>query len=97
MLRSTLRRLAAVAALAFAALGGPAAGAASAHTVGGSGASNYVTTIGPLTPAVPGLTLKVVENGFWIADHTGAKIFIHNKMINGRALYRRLAERHPLE
>ncbi|NUR29444.1 MAG: hypothetical protein HOV83_26955, partial [Catenulispora sp.] len=78
MLRTPLRRLAAVAALAFAALGGPAAGAASAHTVGGSGASNYVTTIGPLTPAVPGLNLKVVENGskLQVENRSGADVVI---------------------
>ncbi|NUP50595.1 MAG: Dyp-type peroxidase [Catenulispora sp.] len=78
-LRTTVRRLAAVAALAFAALG-PAAGAASAHTVGGSGASNYVSTIGPLSPAVPGLTLKVVENGSKLEirneDRSGADVVV---------------------
>ncbi|GAA1957847.1 Dyp-type peroxidase [Catenulispora subtropica] len=78
ILRTTVRRLAAVAALAFAVLGGPAAGAASAHTVGGSGASNYVTTIGPLTPAAPGLTLKVVENGskLQVENHSGADVVV---------------------
>ncbi|NUR58263.1 MAG: Dyp-type peroxidase [Catenulispora sp.] len=78
ILRTTVRRLAAVAALAFAALGGPAAGAASAHTVGGSGASNYVTTIGPLTPAVPGLTLEVVENGskLEVQNRSGADVVV---------------------
>ena len=78
ILRTTVRRLAAVAALAFAALGGPAAGAASAHTVGGSGASNYVTTIAPLTPAVPGLALAVVENGskLEVRNRSGADVVV---------------------
>lgn len=39
------------------------AGAASAHTVSGAGASNYRTSLTSLTPTVPGLTLTVVENG----------------------------------
>ncbi|MFL6116071.1 MAG: Dyp-type peroxidase [Catenulispora sp.] len=81
ILRTTFRRLAAGAALAFAALGGvvgPAAGPASAHTVGGSGASNYVTTIGPLTPAVPGLRLTVVENGskLQVENRSGADVVV---------------------
>ena len=36
---------------------------ASAHTVSGVGATNWRTTIGPLSPALPGLTVRVVENG----------------------------------
>jgi deferrochelatase/peroxidase EfeB len=36
---------------------------AAAHDVDGVGATNFRTTVGPLTPAVPGLTLRVIENG----------------------------------
>jgi hypothetical protein len=36
---------------------------ASAHSVSGVGATNWKTTLTSVTPAVPGLTLKVVENG----------------------------------
>jgi hypothetical protein len=36
---------------------------ASAHTVSGVGATNWQTTLGTISPAVPGLTLKVVETG----------------------------------
>lgn len=36
---------------------------ASAHTVSGSGATNFRTTLDAFTPAVPGLRLAVVENG----------------------------------
>src|SRR5438132_827171 len=39
------------------------AGPASAHSVGGSGATSFQTSIGALTPAVPGLSLQVAENG----------------------------------
>ncbi len=41
---------------------GPA-GAASAHEVGGVGATNFATTLSGLSPAVPGVALSVVENG----------------------------------
>ena len=66
------------AALTLAVLGGLAAGPASAHTVGGSGASDYMTTVGPLTPAVPGLALTVVENGakLQIENHSGADVVV---------------------
>src|SRR5215467_12123977 len=37
--------------------------AAVARDVDGVGATNFRTTIGPLSPAVPGLTLRVIENG----------------------------------
>jgi hypothetical protein len=36
---------------------------ASAHTVSGVGATNWQTTLGTISPAVPGLTIKVVETG----------------------------------
>ena len=36
---------------------------ASAHTVSGVGATNWKTAISAVTPAVPGLTIKVVEQG----------------------------------
>lgn len=41
---------------------GPAS-AASAHEVGGVGATNFATTLSGLSPAVPGVALSVVENG----------------------------------
>lgn len=39
------------------------AGPASAHTVGGVSATNYATTIRSVTPAVPTLAIRVVDNG----------------------------------
>src|SRR5262245_19554287 len=36
---------------------------AAAHSVGGVGATNFRTTLSALTPAVPGVGLKVIENG----------------------------------
>ena len=36
---------------------------ASAHTVGGVGATNFHTTLSALTPAVAGVSLRVIENG----------------------------------
>src|SRR4051794_19120582 len=36
---------------------------AAAHTVGGVGATNFHTTLSALTPAMPGVTLRVIENG----------------------------------
>jgi deferrochelatase/peroxidase EfeB/plastocyanin len=76
--RTTLRRAAAVAAMTLAVLTGLAAAPASAHTVGGSGATDYVTTVGPLTPAVAGLTLTVVENGakLQIENRSGADVVV---------------------
>lgn len=56
------RRIFAVMASALVALIALAA-PASAHTVSGVGATNWRTTIGPLSPALPGLTVRVVENG----------------------------------
>ncbi|MEU8077871.1 Dyp-type peroxidase [Catellatospora citrea] len=52
--------LAVVAGLAAAVL---PAGAAWAHEVGGVGATNFTTTLSALSPAVPGVSLAVVENG----------------------------------
>jgi hypothetical protein len=46
--------------LVLLAAGAPAAGA---HSVAGAGASNYVTTLGSVEPAVPGVELKVIEKG----------------------------------
>jgi deferrochelatase/peroxidase EfeB len=40
----------------------PAAPAA-AHSVGGVGATNFRTTLSAVSPAVPGLSLQVIENG----------------------------------
>ena len=36
---------------------------AAAHDVGGVGATNFRTSLTSVTPAVPGLTLRVIENG----------------------------------
>ena len=36
---------------------------AGAHTVSGAGASNFRTELGPVTPAVPGVELEVIEAG----------------------------------
>jgi deferrochelatase/peroxidase EfeB/plastocyanin len=57
---------------------GLGAGPASAHSVGGSGATNFVTTLDSLSPAVPGLTLKVVENGtkLEIANRSGVDVVV---------------------
>ncbi|GIF95898.1 hypothetical protein Cci01nite_09920 [Catellatospora citrea] len=52
--------LAVVAGLAAAVL---PSGAAWAHEVGGVGATNFTTTLSALSPAVPGVSLAVVENG----------------------------------
>src|SRR4051794_17835117 len=37
--------------------------AAGAHTVSGSGASNYHTVLSSVTPSVPGVTVEVIEAG----------------------------------
>ena len=57
----TRRLLAALAVAGFwlVALAGPA----SAHSVSGIGATNWKTTLTAVSPSVPGLTVKVVENG----------------------------------
>ncbi len=54
------------------------AGPASAHTVGGGGPTNFTTHLGPLTPATPGLTLEVIENGarLELTNHTGKEVVI---------------------
>lgn len=56
---------------------GPAA-PVSAHTVSGAGSQDYTTLLGPLTPAVPGLTLRVVENGSRLAltNTTGQQVVV---------------------
>ncbi len=54
------RAVAALVGFAFAIA--PAAPAL-AHQVGGVGATNFQTTLSALAPAVPGLTLRVIENG----------------------------------
>jgi hypothetical protein len=60
--RAILRRTATTLAATFAVML-VAAPPASAHTVSGAGAGNFRTTLTGLAPAVPGLTVKVVENG----------------------------------
>ena len=74
---TTLRRLLAGALLLLGVLGTGAA-PASAHTVGGSGATDFRTTLDSLSPAVPGLTLKVVENGtkLELANTTGTDVVV---------------------
>ncbi|GIG60118.1 hypothetical protein Lfu02_44900 [Longispora fulva] len=57
-----MRRLALLIA-AFAALVVLPASPASAHTVGGVGATNFHTTLSALSPAAPGVRLAVIENG----------------------------------
>lgn len=68
--------------LAFVAVLGSAvlvpAGPASAHTVSGAGASNYRTTLVAVTPAIPRLSVRVVETGSRIelTNHTGADVLV---------------------
>ena len=52
-----------IAALALLALIVLPAAPAAAHDVGGVGATNFQTTLSAVTPAVPGLSLRVIENG----------------------------------
>jgi deferrochelatase/peroxidase EfeB len=59
-MRALARSAAMLLALALALL--PAAPAA-AHSVGGVGATNFRTTLSAVSPAVPGLALRVIENG----------------------------------
>ena len=76
--RATLGRLlAALAVAVVAVLAGPAV-PASAHTVSGAGGQDYVTLLGPLTPAVPGVTVRVVENGSRLAlrNTTGQQVVV---------------------
>jgi hypothetical protein len=56
----------------------PMAGPASAHTVGGGGPTNFTTHLGALTPATPGLSLKVIENGarLHLTNHTGRPVIV---------------------
>jgi deferrochelatase/peroxidase EfeB len=62
-LRHTTRAGAIVALFAaWLVLLGPAV-PASAHTVSGVGATNFRTTLSALTPPVPGVSLRVIENG----------------------------------
>jgi deferrochelatase/peroxidase EfeB len=51
---------------------------ASAHTVGGVGATNFHTTLSALTPAVPGVSLRVIENGsrLELRNDTGTEVVV---------------------
>ena len=51
---------------------------AQAHDVGGVGATNFRTTLGAVTPAVPGLTVTVIENGsrLELRNQTGTEVMI---------------------
>ena len=77
-MRSILRRAFAIAGVLLAILLGAGAGPASAHTVGGSGATDFVTTLDSLSPAVPGLSLTVVENGtkLEIVNRSGEDVIV---------------------
>jgi deferrochelatase/peroxidase EfeB/plastocyanin len=81
-MQTVIRRVSAVAALLFGALAfsvlSIGAAPASAHTVGGSGATNFRTTLDSLSPAVPGLSLEVVENGtkLEIDNRSGADVVV---------------------
>jgi hypothetical protein len=57
-----LRRAAATATATVAVLAGTAL-PAEAHTVSGAGATNYRTTLTGVSPAIPGVTVRLVENG----------------------------------
>lgn len=70
------RRLAAAALVALGALVVPA-GPASAHTVSGMGASNWMTTLTGIDPSRPGLTARVIEGGSRIElTSTGAEVTV---------------------
>ncbi len=71
------RLLAALAVAVVAVLAGPAV-PASAHTVSGAGGQDYETLLGPLAPAVPGVTVRVVENGSRLAlrNTTGQQVVV---------------------
>ncbi|MFD0599682.1 hypothetical protein ACFQZ4_51285 [Catellatospora coxensis] len=73
--RLTRRLLAVIVGLAAALL---PAGAASAHEVGGVGATNFATTLSALSPAVPGVSLAVVENGsrLELRNSTGREVVV---------------------
>jgi len=51
---------------------------AAAHSVGGVGATNFRTTLSALTPAVPGVTLRVIENGskLELSNTTGTDVVV---------------------
>lgn len=53
-------------------------GAAWAHEVGGVGATNFATTLSALSPAVPGVSLAVVENGsrLELRNTTGREVVV---------------------
>jgi hypothetical protein len=55
-----------------------AAPAAGAHTISGVGATNFVTTLGGLQPAVPGVELKVIEAGsrLELTNHTATDVIV---------------------
>ena len=66
-----MRRIVLTVAIAFALM---MAGAlpASAHTVAGTGATNYRTTLRSVAPSLPGLSVKIIENGSRLqASYTG--------------------------
>ncbi|WP_230686587.1 Dyp-type peroxidase [Catellatospora vulcania] len=67
--------LAVVAGLAAALL---PSGTAWAHEVGGVGATNFATTLSALSPAVPGVSLAVVENGsrLELRNTTGREVVV---------------------
>ncbi|GAA1764332.1 iron uptake transporter deferrochelatase/peroxidase subunit [Luedemannella helvata] len=49
-----------------------------AHTVGGVGATNFRTTLSGLSPAAPGITLRVIENGsrLELSNTTGTDVIV---------------------
>jgi deferrochelatase/peroxidase EfeB len=53
-------------------------GGAWAHEVGGVGATNFATTLSALSPAVPGVSLAVVENGsrLELRNTTGREVVV---------------------
>lgn len=52
--------------------------AASAHTVGGGGASDFTCAVGPLTPPVPGVRVRPVEecNRIELTNRTGEQVVV---------------------
>jgi hypothetical protein len=57
---------------------GVSAGPASAHTVSGSGATNFHTNLTGITPASPGLEVKVIESGsrLQLENRTGKEVTV---------------------
>lgn len=51
---------------------------AEAHTVSGAGATNYRTTLTGVAPAVPGITVRLVENGsrLELTNHTATEAVV---------------------